>query len=153
MTENRFIRRIWSVLVCFVLITAMTLTSTACQDKKETDNNAKVETSVDNQNSKNEAEEGKTAYTLIVIDKDGVETSFSLKTDEKTVGAALLKEGLIEGEESQYGLYVKKVNGILADYDIDQTYWAFYINGEYAMTGVDATNIEANATYTLKVEK
>lgn len=39
------------------------------------------------------------------------------------------------------------------DYDTDGAYWAFYINGEYAMTGVDATSIEAGASYTLKAEK
>lgn len=38
------------------------------------------------------------------------------------------------------------------DYDADGAYWAFYINGEYASTGVDSTNIEAGATYTLKAE-
>ena len=69
------------------------------------------------------------------------------------MGDALLELGLIEGEEGAYGLYVKKVNGITADYDTDQTYWAFYINGEMAMTGVDATDVEAGATYSFKVEK
>ena len=38
-------------------------------------------------------------------------------------------------------LYVKKVNGILADFDKDQTYWGFYQNGEYLLTGVDTTAI------------
>ena len=66
---------------------------------------------------------------------------------------ALLAEGLIEGENGAYGLYVKKVNGIVADYDIDKTYWAFYINGEYAMSGVDTTEIVEGATYSFKVEK
>ena len=66
---------------------------------------------------------------------------------------ALLEEGLIEGEDGAYGLYVKKVNGILADYEVNQTYWAFYINGEYAMSGVDATDIVEGATYSFKVEK
>ena len=49
--------------------------------------------------------------------------------------------------------YVKKVNGITADYDADQTYWAFYVNGEYATAGVDSTTIEEGATYSFKVEK
>ena len=92
------------------------------------------------------------AFTFIVVDKDGAETSFTISTDKKTVGDALLAEGLIEGEEGAYGLYVKKVNGIVADYNIDQTYWAFYINGEYAMTGVDQTDVEDGATYALKAE-
>ena len=59
---------------------------------------------------------------------------------------------LIEGETTEYGLYVKTVNGVTADYDVDQTYWAFYINGEYAMTGVDATDVEAGQTYEFRVE-
>ena len=78
---------------------------------------------------------------------------FDIATDKTTVGDALLELGLIAGEEGAYGLYVKQVNGITADYDVDQTYWAFYVNGEYGMTGVDATDIEAGATYSFKVEK
>ena len=55
------------------------------------------------------------------------------------MGDALTELGLIEGEDSEYGLYVKTVNGITADYDTDGHYWAFYVDGEYAQTGVDAT--------------
>lgn len=60
--------------------------------------------------------------------------------------------GLIAGEESEYGLYVKTVNGITADYDKDGVYWAFYINGEYAQTGVDSTKIAEGESYSFKVE-
>lgn len=49
-----------------------------------------------------------------------------------TVGKALLDQGVIAGEDSSYGLYVKTVNGTTLDYDTDGMYWAFYINGEYA---------------------
>ena len=72
---------------------------------------------------------------------------------EKTVGDALLELGLVEGDEGAYGLFVKSVNGIVADYDVDKTYWAFYVNGEYAMSGVDVTEIEGDAVYMFKVEK
>lgn len=75
--------------------------------------------------------------------------TFTVKTDKKTVGEALLDVGLIEGDEGPYGLYVKKVNGITADFDKDQTYWAFYIGEELAMTGVDATQIEEGSVYRL----
>ena len=60
---------------------------------------------------------------------------------------------LITGEQGEYGLYVKTVNGVTADYDKDGTYWAFYINGEYGMTGVDVTTITEGESYSLKVEK
>ena len=97
--------------------------------------------------------EGQTHFMVTVVDKDGMETFFSVNTDKEILGEALLELGLIAGEEGAYGLYVKQVNGITADYDVDQTYWAFYINGEYAMTGVDSTNVEEGATYSFKVEK
>ena len=45
------------------------------------------------------------------------------------------------------------LGGIVADYDINKTYWAFYINGEYAFSGVDTTPVEQGATYSFKVEK
>ena len=95
----------------------------------------------------------KEIQTTTQIDADGNETPFEITTEKATVGEALLDEGLIEGTDSAYGLYVTKVNGIEANYDVDGTYWAFYINGEYAMTGVDSTNVEDGATYSFKVEK
>ena len=79
--------------------------------------------------------------------------TFTVKTDKTTVGEALLEQQLIEGENSTYGLYIKKVNGMLADYDVDQTYWAFYINGEYAVSGVDTTDIDETAVYKLERTK
>lgn len=97
--------------------------------------------------------EGQTVFTFNVTDADGNETNFEIHTDKETVGDALLELNLIAGEDSEYGLYVKTVNGITADYDKDQTYWAFYVNGEYAQTGVDSTNVTAGDTYSFKVEK
>lgn len=97
--------------------------------------------------------EGQTVFTFNVTDADGNETNFEIHTDKETVGDALLELDMIAGEDSEYGLYVKTVNGITADYDKDQTYWAFYVNGEYAQTGVDSTNVTAGDTYSFKVEK
>ena len=97
---------------------------------------------------------GSGAKTVVVEVKAEEQTvTFTVKTDKDTVGAALLEHGLISGEEGPYGLYVKAVNGITADYDVDKSYWAFYINGEYAMTGVDATDITEGTTYQLEYTK
>lgn len=97
---------------------------------------------------------GKGAKTLVVEVEAGEESvTFTVKTDKETVGEALLEHELIAGEEGPYGLYVKKVNGIVADFDVDQSYWAFTINGEMAMTGVDGTKIEEGAVYKLAYTK
>ena len=79
--------------------------------------------------------------------------TFTIKTDKDTVGAALMDHGLIDGDEGPYGLYVKVVNGMTADYDVDQHYWAFYMNNEISMTGVDVTAITEGATYQLVYSK
>ena len=87
----------------------------------------------------------------VVVEEKTV--TFTVNTDKETVGDALLEHELIAGDASEYGLYVKKVNGITADYDVDKSYWAFYINGEYAMTGVDTTAIDVDAKYQLAYAK
>ena len=97
-----------------------------------------------------DTELGEGATTLVVeVKADDRQITFTIHTDATTVGAAMQEHDLLEGEESQYGLYVKKVNGILADYDVDQTFWGFYIDGEMALTGVDTTDIEEGVTYCL----
>lgn len=97
--------------------------------------------------------EGETQFTFVVADIDGNAKTFTINTNETTVGAALVNIGIIAGDESEYGLYVKSVNGVTADWNVDQTYWAFYINDEYAMTGVDATEIVAGSTYKFQISK
>ena len=97
---------------------------------------------------------GTGAKTVTVeVTAEGQTVLFTIHTDKTTVGEALQEHGLIEGEQGAYGLYIKKVNGITADYDVDQSYWAFNINGEYAMSGVDTTEIAEGATYSLVYTK
>lgn len=156
-----------SFILCLVLMVAMTLMTTACKDKNnESDRNTVTGTTAPNETdavgdtSSDKTEDkgnvlgtGAVVFNFHVVDGEGKESAFEIHTDKTTVGEALLELGLIAGDESEYGLYVKTVNGVTADYDADQTYWAFYINGEYAMTGVDVTPIEAGSTYAFKVEK
>lgn len=94
----------------------------------------------------------KTSFTVVTTDLEGKETTHTIKTDAATVGEALIEEGLIKGHTTDYGLYVDEVNGIALDWEKDGKYWAFYINGEYAQTGVDTTNVEDGAVYTFKPE-
>ena len=133
-----------SLFLCLVLIAATALMATACDlfQKEENTTPQEIEQPAQKKN-----------FTFIVVDKDGTETTFTISTDKATVGDALLAEGLIEGENSTYGLYVKKVNGIVADYDLDGTWWGFYVNGESSASGVSSTNVEDGAVYSFKVEK
>ena len=131
-----------SLSVCIVLIAVTALFTTGCNDSKT------VSTPSEAQVSSQTAE-----FTFKVTDADGKETDFTINTDKKTVGEALLDKGLIAGDESEYGLYVKTVNGVTLDYDKDGMYWAFYENGQYASKGVDSTEVTAGAEYAFKAEK
>ena len=139
--------RKWVALwvLCAMLIAAMACATVGCCESAQVQNTAVIETTT--------LGEGQTVFAFTVVDKEGNETHYEIHTDKETVGDALLELELIDGEVGQYGLYVKVVNGITADYDVDQTYWAFYINGEYGFTGVDSTKVEAGAAYMFKVEK
>lgn len=96
-------------------------------------------------------EGSKTVYITVQANEKSV--IFTVHTDEETLGAALLELNLVEGETSQYGLYIKKVNGMTADYDIDQTYWGFFKDGEYMMVGVDSAEIADGDRYELVYSK
>lgn len=97
--------------------------------------------------------EGSVKFTFEVVDGEGNQKNFEIHTDKESVADALLEFDLIAGDDSEYGLYVKTVNGITADYDVDGTYWAFYIDGQYATSGVDGVVPQEGHTYSLKVEK
>lgn len=90
--------------------------------------------------------EGAKAYTFTVVDAEGEEIVHKLTTDEEMLGDALMNEGLLEGEEGEYGLYVKSVGGITAD-ESNQEWWCLTKGGEAVMTGVDSTPVEDGAAY------
>lgn len=125
---NNTVKKILSLVLCMALV----LSLAACGAKKES---------------------GEKAFTFVVTDLEGNEETFNITTTKATLGEALLDEGLIAGEDSEYGLMVYTVNGITADWDADQTYWALLIDGEYANTGVSQTNITAGSTYSFVLTK
>ena len=97
--------------------------------------------------------EGAITFAAQVEDLDGNVVSFTVKTDKTIVGEALQELGVLQGEEGPYGLYIKTVNGVTLDYDKDGAYWAFYVDGAYAVAGVDETEIVETSRYLIKAEK
>lgn len=156
-----------SLLVVFVLVLAMAF---GCAKKPvEAENPTNVDTQkviVDDTQSDDDAVivedepvdyepigEGEKVFFFDVMDGDGNKTGYEVSTDETTVGAALVALDLIAGEESDYGLFVTTVLGQEPTSTASGTpYWAFYINGDYAMTGVDGTDIEDGNVYSFVVE-
>jgi len=97
-----------------------------------------------------DAEFGNGEKTVLVEVKAGDKSvTFTINTNETILGTALAENNLISGEEGPYGLYVKVVNGITADYNTTGSYWSLNKNGEYMQTGVDKTEISDGEHYEL----
>ncbi len=144
-----------SFILCIVLIAAIALFTTACNDNKTDDTTTTTESAVSTTEAPKATVLGKgeTKFNFTVTDLEGNETVYEINTDKKTVGEALLDLELIAGKQGNPGLLVNTVNGKTLDYNKDGAYWAFYINGEYATSGVDTTEIVAGTNYAFKAEK
>lgn len=97
---------------------------------------------------KEDAEVGEGAITVKVeVIAEEKSVTITIHTNKDNLGAALLDNSLVSGDESEYGLYIKFVIGMEADYDKDGTYWSLSKNGEYLMTGADSTPIADGEHY------
>jgi len=142
---SRIVTVIGLSIVCLILSGLLV----ACADKSAPGAvpNATDSTVKDESSSFSEVGEGSTHFIFKLIDADGESKLMRVHTDAATVGDALTALGLIAGEKSEYGLMVNTVCGLSADYEKDKAYWAFFVEGEYASAGVDATEIEKGAVY------
>ena len=131
-------------LICLMLLLVLATALFSCSEKVE-------KTGLwENATYLKDTELGKGATTVLIEVKAGEQSiTFTVNTDKETLGDALIELELISGDEGPYGLYVKSVNGIVADYDVDQSWWALYKDGEMLLTGVDSTKISSGEYYEL----
>lgn len=122
-----------SLLLLLMLSAAIALSTTAC---KGDDSLGK----------------GEKTITVEVTGEDGTQKNFTVNTDKENVGDALVEVGLISGEDSTYGWFITTVDGEYHKWEDDGKYWAFYIDGEYAMTGVSSTEVKDGSAYAFKAE-
>lgn len=98
-----------------------------------------------------ETSAGSKTVTIEVTAPDYSNTH-KIKTDAEFLGDALKEEGIIEGEESQYGLFITSVDSIKAD-DSKQQWWCITKGGADVMTGVDVTPIADGDTFELTLKE
>ena len=72
---------------------------------------------------------------------------FNIHTNKETLADALTELELISGDNSEYGIYIKQVNGITADFDIDKSYWSISKDGSPLAQGADSVKISDNEHY------
>lgn len=95
--------------------------------------------------------EGVKTLTIEVVDDKQNTASYEVHTDAEYLHQALDEtEGLtIEGEESSYGFSVLTVNGLTADFNTGNAYWAFYVDGEFCNYGVDTQPVNDGEVYSI----
>lgn len=96
-----------------------------------------------------EAEAGEKTFTVTVVHADGSTETFSYSTDAEKLGAFLEEQGLIASEGADDGMF-HTVDGEKADWNENKSYWAFYVDGEYAIVGIYDANITDGAAYKLE---
>lgn len=88
------------------------------------------------QTYKPQAQAGGKTITVNIDHLEGDDTTCTIRTEEEYLRGALEQEGLIDGTEGEYGLYVLTVDGETAD-ETQQQWWGYDVNGEMAPYGVD----------------
>lgn len=143
-------KKVFSIVLVIISITTLLC---SCNTNTQTDTTTQAPSRTQDIFALSEIGEGEKSFVLEVQTENGEKHSINVKTNKKTVGEALSEYAIIDGEQGAYGLYIKYVNGIFADYNVNGAYWAFYINGELASQGADLTEINENDVYLFKFEK
>lgn len=88
---------------------------------------------------KPKAVQGVKSITIEVVDNNANSTVYDVHTDAEYLRQAMEEADGLEfsGTESEYGIMVETVNGVTVDWSTDQSYWGFYVNGDYCNYGID----------------
>ena len=89
-----------------------------------------------------------TSFTLVIVHGDGSEKTLNITSEETYLARALIAEGVLTDEGIETGMYFT-VDGETASWEINQSYWALYVDGDYAVYGMNDTKLVAGAVYML----
>lgn len=87
--------------------------------------------------------------TVVVVHKDGSEKTFNYNTSEEFLAPVLTANNLVQGEQSEYGLYIHYADGERAVWELDAAWWGLYVGDEQAVVGVSELAIEDGGVYKL----
>lgn len=92
---------------------------------------------------------GSKTITVEVVHRDESTKTFTYKSGAEYLGEVLTAEGLVEGEDGPYGMYIQAVDGEKAVFEEDGAYWALFQGGEYASLSADQTPIQDGDSFAL----
>ena len=98
---------------------------------------------------------GSKKIEIDVVNDNGEIKAYNFKTDAEFLKQAMEEaEGLeFSGEDSEYGMMITEVNGVTADYNVDQSYWAFYVNDDYCNYGVEQQPVADGDVFRIEYTK
>ncbi len=85
--------------------------------------------------------EGTKKIAVEVVHGDGKAETFEYSTEAEFLGEILKENGLVEGEEGEYGLFITSVDGEKAD-DTKEQWWCITKGGAQVNTSADKTPVK-----------
>ncbi len=95
---------------------------------------------------------GSKSIVITVTYEDKTQQNYELKTDAEYLKEAAETVLTLDGENTQYGYTVYAINGVEANFNDGNAYWALYVNGEYGNYGVDSQPVTDGDTYAFVYE-
>lgn len=96
-----------------------------------------------------------TATVTLTISADGKSETYEVETTAKTLGEMLVKEGYVQNNQSDYGLYIQTVYGPFKDGRTadgsKEEWWNLTKDGETLMVGADEIKIADGEKYELSL--
>lgn len=139
-------KKLFKSALSLLLVLALLFTFIAC-------NKVPAEGKWENATYRSDKTFGEGAITIALeVKVEEQSVTFTVHTDKDNLADALLEHGIVEGEMSTYGLYVKTVNGITADYDVDASWWNLQKNGVDTL-GASSTKIADGEHYEFVYQK
>lgn len=94
---------------------------------------------------------GSKTVTINVINSEGKTTEYVVKTDAQYLRQVMDEaKGLTyEGIEDSTSFMVLTVNGETADWNVNQSYWGFSVNGEYCNYGIKEQPVADGDVFTI----
>lgn len=130
MKNTRKTKLFFKFLVAVVLVAVVALSVLSCSKEKPADN-------------------GEITLTVEVVNKAGESVEHEIKTTAGNLADALTGSGIAAGDDGEYGLYITTVDGEIADYSVDGSYWSISKDGEVLFTGASSTPIADGEHYEL----
>lgn len=101
---------------------------------------------------KPQATKGEKEVNVVVVHGDETEKTFRYHTDAEYLVEVLKENELVSGEEGEYGLFIKTVDGETAD-ESKQQWWCITKGGEQVNTSADQTPIADGEQFELTLKE